>query len=437
MEQLPEVSAWVVTVDMGYGHQRAAYPLRRIARNGIVLANDYPGMPESDRKIFRDLEGFYTSVSRFKQVPLLGPLVFSVYDRFQQIPPYDPGCDLSRPTVQVRGATNLVRRRKWGKHLVESLWGRCQLPFLSTFFSPAHMADLHGYPGDIYCVICDADLSRDWVAMDPRASKIFYFTPTPRACQRLRLYGVPEERLSLTGFPLPEENLGFPSFRVLREDTALRLVNLDPERRLLGPERARVLDSLQLPELPSSAGRPLTLMFAVGGAGAQSEIGLQAASALAARIRAGEVRLHLIAGVSAKVRDIFSEGLRSLELQDLEGRGLEILFEPDKQRYFERFNRILRETDILWTKPSELVFYAGLGVPLLLAPTIGSQEEFNREWLLGLGAGMDQGDMKQFESWFFAALRSGEFARAALNAFTRAPRLGTYNIINFLAGRRA
>jgi hypothetical protein len=437
MKNLPEVSAWVVTVDMGYGHQRAAHPLRRIARDGIVLANNYPGMPEADRKIFHDLEGFYTSVSRFKKMPLLGPLVFSIYDRFQRIPPYDPRRDMSRPTVQVLGATNLVCRREWGRHLVETLWSRCQLPFLSTFFSPAHMADLHGYPGDIYCVVCDADLSRDWVARDPRASRIFYFTPTPRACERLKLYGVPEHRLCLTGFPLPDENLGFPSFRILREDTAARLVNLDPERRLLGPERARVLESLELPELPASAGRPLTLMFAVGGAGAQSEIGLQAASALADRIRGGELRLQLIAGVSAKVRDIFAEGLRSLGLQDLVGRGLEILFEPNKQRYFERFDCALRETDILWTKPSELVFYAGLGVPLLLAPTIGSQEEFNREWLLGLGAGIDQGDMRQFESWFFAVLRSGEFARAALNGYARAPRLGTYNIINFLAGRRA
>jgi len=437
MKNLPEVSAWVVTVDMGYGHQRAAYPLRGIARDGIVLANDYPGMPEADRKIFHDLEGFYTSVSRFKKVPLAGPLVFSIYDRFQRIPPFDPRRDMSRPTAQVLGATNLVRRRDWGRHLVESLWAKEHLPFLSTFFSPAHMADLHGYPGDIYCVVCDADLSRDWVARDPRASRIFYFTPTPRACERLKLYGVPEERLLLTGFPLPDENLGFPSFRILREDAAARLVNLDPERRLLGPERARVPESLELPELPASAGRPLTLMFAVGGAGAQSEIGLQAAAALAARIRAGEVRLHLIAGVSAKVREIFAEGLRCLGLLDLVGRGLEILFEPDKQRYFERFNCALRQTDILWTKPSELVFYAGLGVPLLLAPAIGSQEEFNREWLLGLEAGIEQGDMRQFESWFFAALRSGEFARAALNGYARAPRLGTYNIINFLAGREA
>lgn len=31
--------AWVVTVDMGYGHQRAAYPLKKFAYGGIINAN--------------------------------------------------------------------------------------------------------------------------------------------------------------------------------------------------------------------------------------------------------------------------------------------------------------------------------------------------------------------------------------------------------------
>ena len=68
-----------------------------------------------------------------------------------------------------------------------------------------------------------------------------------------------------------------------------------------------------------------------------------------------------------------------------------------------------------------------------MAPTIGSQEDFNREWLLGLEAGIDQGDMRDFESWFFELLASGALARAAFNGFSRAPRLGTYNIIRRLA----
>ena len=41
--------------------------------------------------------------------------------------------------------------------------------------------------------------------------------------------------------------------------------------------------------------------------------------------------------------------------------------------------------------------------------------------------------MRDFESWFFELLASGELARAAFNGFSRAPRLGTYNIIRRLA----
>jgi hypothetical protein len=429
----PSVKAWLVTVDMGYGHQRAAYPLRGIAEGGIIVANDYPGMPDYDRRVFGRLERMHISLSRLKKLPLLGPLTFRLYDQVQAIPRFDPTRDMSRPTLQVRGATRLIRRQSWGRHLIGSLWERKRLPFLTTFFSPAHMADLHGYPGPIYCVICDVDMSRDWVAQDPRHSRIFYFAPTQRVCERLKLYGVPPERALLTGFPLPDENLGYPEFGVLRRDMATRLPNLDPQRRYLLAEQRQALLDLGIPEPPPFSGRPLTIMFAVGGAGAQAEIGVEALQALADRIRGGEVRLHLVAGVSERIRELFEEALGHAGLSELRGGGVSILFEPQKSRYFEVFNRTLRETDILWTKPSELSFYVALGVPILMAPPIGSQEDFNREWLLEIGAALEQKEMRHFAEWFDEYLRSGAFARAALSGYSRAPRMGTYNIINHLA----
>jgi len=59
----------------------------------------------------------------------------------------------------------------------------------------------------------------------------------------------------------------------------------------------------------------------------------------------------------------------------------------------------LRKTDILWTKPSELSFYTALGLPIILAPTVGSQEDFNEEWLLELGSTMRQKDLNCIEQW--------------------------------------
>ena len=38
-ERGDDLKAWVISVDMGYGHQRAAYPLRDIAFERIITAN--------------------------------------------------------------------------------------------------------------------------------------------------------------------------------------------------------------------------------------------------------------------------------------------------------------------------------------------------------------------------------------------------------------
>ena len=49
-----------------------------------------------------------------------------------------------------------------------------------------------------------------------------------------------------------------------------------------------------------------------------------------------------------------------------------------------RFNEILRTTDILWTAIG-VVFYVALGLPIIITEPLGSQEVFNRKWLVGIG----------------------------------------------------
>ena len=44
--------AWIVAADMGYGHQRTAYPLKDIAfSDRIINANNYEGIPNSDSEM--------------------------------------------------------------------------------------------------------------------------------------------------------------------------------------------------------------------------------------------------------------------------------------------------------------------------------------------------------------------------------------------------
>ncbi|MFH1838989.1 MAG: hypothetical protein ABH820_01700, partial [Patescibacteria group bacterium] len=45
-------NAWVVSVNMGYGHSRAAYALKDLAHDGIINANDYKGIPKDDKRLW-------------------------------------------------------------------------------------------------------------------------------------------------------------------------------------------------------------------------------------------------------------------------------------------------------------------------------------------------------------------------------------------------
>ena len=61
--------AWVVAADMGYGHQRTAYPLRDIAfGEKVINANSYHGIPKKDRNIWEQTRSLYEVVSRLKRV---------------------------------------------------------------------------------------------------------------------------------------------------------------------------------------------------------------------------------------------------------------------------------------------------------------------------------------------------------------------------------
>jgi hypothetical protein len=115
------------------------------------------------------------------------------------------------------------------------------------------------------------------------------------------------------------------------------------------------------------------------------------------------------------------------------GKHIHIVFANTKFEYFEKFNHALRTTDILWTKPSELSFYAALGIPLVIAPPIGSQERFNRLWIEGIGCGAYQEDPDYTQEWLFDWIESGWLAEAAMQGFIEAPKYGTFNIEKIIA----
>lgn len=423
-----------MAVDMGYGHERAAYALKDLAYQNVLIANKYPGIPKTERQGWEDLRRVYETVSRIKRLPVVGGAIFELMDHFQEIDPFYPRRDLSRANIQLR-QTYMLIKRGLGKHLIDHM-AKKPLPIVATFFQAAFAAEEYDYPGDIYCVVCDADCSRTWAPLSPKLSRIKYFASNGRVVERLKQYGVRPENIYLTGFPLPKELIGGPKAPVLKRSLSRRLQNLDPNRVFVNKYNRTLAMHLgrNWPRLNHK--HPLTLTFSVGGAGAQQHIGLQIAESLANKISQGKIRLNLVAGTHHTAAQDYREGVRSLKLSKYLGRWVNVYSSDSRDQYFRAFSDILLTTDILWTKPSELSFYTGLGIPIVVAPPIGSQEEFNHTWLRSVGSGAGQNDPRYCDEWIFDWVASGGLARMAWNGFIEAPTHGAYRIESIITGKK-
>jgi len=415
---------------MGLGHRRAAHPLAHLAEGGILVAGSPATTDPDEVRFWRRIMWSYEVLSRTKTLPVVGRVLYGGIERLLRIPPFYPLRDLSHPSFNNYIVDSLIRGGL-GRSLMERLRSR-PLPVISTFYAPALIADHAGMNG-VHCVICDSDLNRVWVASKVADSRIRYFAPCGQVRRRLLQYGVPDERIFITGFPLPRENIGGPGMETLKADLIARLGRLDPRGRFSAAYGATVADLLGASPEPSRGASRVTVAFAVGGAGAQVEIGLQIADSLKPAILDGRFRLVLIAGVNFVVEKMFREHVARIGLERALGDGLIVVREDTHSAYFDRFNALMRETDILWTKPSELSFYTGLGIPIVIAPPIGPQEDKNQRWLLDKSCGFPQDTPSLALEWLTDMLEDGVFAERALDGFIRNRRLGVSKIEEVLA----
>lgn len=415
--------AWVISAKMGLGHQRATYPLKEIAAGKVLLFGEDFVESKNERRLWRLFQESYEFISRTRQVPLIGPSLFSLLEKLQNISPYYPFRDQSRPSFQVKSLYSMVKRGL-GRGLCSRI-SSGKMPVVTSFYASAIAAEeLTDLP--VYCIICDADINRVWVAENPRKSRITYLAPCGRAMRRLKEYGVPDDRIFLTGFPLPKENVGDIEMSILKDDLCKRLNRLDPTGRfrIIHGEEAKLYLGSHWTQTEQT--QPLTVTYAVGGAGAQAEIARDVINSFAPQIRSGKVRLNLVAGVRSKIAAFFRKVVEKAGLTGNER--VYILYHPNEDDYFKDFNRILRNTDVLWTKPSELTFYCGLGIPIITAPCIGPHEVYNRLWLHDLGAGIPQSDPRYCGEWIMDYMVDGHLAQSAWNGFLYARKIGTYKI---------
>ncbi len=422
-----ENSAWIISANMGLGHQRATYPLRDLAYGGVQLFGEDEMCQKKEKRQWKIFQNSYESLSRIRRLPLIGSYLFSFLEKLQNISPYYPRRDQSGPSLQVKSLYTLIDRGM-GKGMSLKLDTQ-RLPVVTSFYAAAIAAEeLTDLP--VYCIICDADINRVWVAERSHESRIVYFAPCGNAMRRLKEYGVPDERIFLTGFPLPQENIG-KNMGILRRDLAKRLIRLDPTKRFRVIHGEEVRYYLGDDWDPNEEAGPITLTYAVGGAGAQAEIAGSAVKSLSNMIKEGKIRLNLIAAHRQEVNDYFEKLIQKYGLAMSDG--IRIIFNKDKNEYFRQFNEIMRDTDILWTKPSELSFYCGLGIPIIIAPPIGPHEVYNQRWLRDLGAGLHQSDPQYCSEWITDYLVDGKLSLAAWDGFLYARKLGASKIMEVLA----
>lgn len=418
---------YLVSVDMGYGHQRAAYPFLDLAEGGLIVANNYKEIGLKEKKIWEKDRSGYELISKFKKIPIIGELSFTIMNYFQKIDPFYPKRDLSKNSFQQKHFFKKVKSGL-GKNLIDKL-NKNPLPLVTTFFVAVYFAEYYNYQGPIYCIICDADIARAWAPIDPTKSKTTYLVPNQRVKDRLVLYGVKEKNIYVTGFPLPKENIGNKQ-EILKNDLIKRLAILDPFDAYKN-KYEKLIESYLCPKNEiKNPERVLTLTFAVGGAGAQRGLGKIIIEKLKNKIEEGRLKINLVAGAREDVLNFYQKVLKQNFLHKNEN--VKIVYNSDKMEYFKEFSLILRTTDVLWTKPSELSFYSGLGLPIIMSEPIGAQEEYNRRWLLGIGAGVDSKNPKYVDEWLFDFLKSGWLAEAAMSGFLNAPKMGTYNIENIV-----
>jgi hypothetical protein len=418
----------VMAVDMGYGHNRAAEALATTLHSQVWQADVAPIAGPDELKLWGRTRAFYEVMSRASQLGGLAGPFRRLLDNVTSIPHLHPHRDLSGQTLGTRGLMWLIEHGL-GQGMLAALRA-APGPLLTTFYAPALIADHAGLKPS-YCVVTDADINRVWAPAYPAQSEVVYFAPSQRAQLRLRAYGVRPDKIHLTGFPLPPELLGGPDLTVLRKNLAARLVRLDPS----GVFRDSYRDELDhfLGALPTPSHLAPLLTFVIGGAGSQGNVAKMLLMSLKRDIASGKIRLALAAGTHAHLGDQFREWVREAGLESHLGHGVQILFTPDMWEYFRLFNQLLAETDILFTKPSEMTFFAALGLPLVFSWPVGVHERYNRRWAIEGGAGLKQRDLRFTSDWIDEWLEDGTLAGAAWSGFMRLPKFGLYRILEIVA----
>ncbi len=380
--------AHIVAVHGGCAYEQSAFHLRHFGGNKVIYADAFDGISPHDAAFWRSFLRF--SEGSFRS--LLAPF-------------------------SMRTAYSRIRSRHWGRHFIDML-AQDRKPLVTTHIIPACAAEEFGYPHDIYIFVPHADIDQSWVPPRPSSSRIRYLVPTRKAVQRLRAYGVLERNIFLTGYPLSSEVFSRPSD-----------IFIDLRRRFSLLDSQGVFAHWSSPFLSGALGddfsEPVSyratsvhIAFAVHDVFTDCKVGERLLESLAQDIRKGRVIFTLFLGSDVRVSQFFRSVLSRLHLADMVPVGGVMLFaDEDSSNYFSLLHQQMRLVDVLITAPSELSYYVGFGVPVLLTPPRDSRAHAHRAWVYEVGAGMDMQGAHLAHEWLWDLLASGMLARMAFMGY--------------------
>lgn len=391
----------ITTALMGFGHLRAAHNIAGLSHVPILRVDRDPYVRAIDRFIWTGTQKIHIYGSRDAESK--NRLFYNWFESTMRIPD-----DHESPSMNASRFILQMKRLGMGKTFFDLMDGR-HPPLLHTFYVHAMLSLYWRYPGKNYLLLCDTDFHRVWVPLDPKEKNLEYMVPIPKSADRLMSYGVPADRISVTGFPLPVANTGAKDLGTLAKDFGVRAKRLARDSAV-----------------------PLTIMFPFSGAGAYSNVLAELVKALLDNIRGGSIRLIVSCGDNEDALKNAENLFVNYGLDESEFT--EILFDKDIFASFDRFNSALKSVDLIITKPGEIIFYAALGVPMVFLPPIGAHEVRNREYLVENKCAVDIVPVSGFAEWIENFRRSGELLELAEMGYRNLPKTGTFEIDELVGG---
>jgi hypothetical protein len=413
--------AWVVSAPLGNGVDLVAQACRDFAHTGQILrADEYPGIPRPDRKLWTLLREQPSLLVTLGRIPVIGPSLRSLTERFvHHLPSRYPEREQTTWNRRLVEFYYYLQTQHLGRDFIQRL-AENPLPLITSSQVIAFSAEVHAYPGPIYLVCHAADPSRAWAPLEPAQTRIQWIVPTQTAEARLQAYGVPSTNIHYFGLPFPSACI---SSKGLHADVEARIARLDPES-IFQPHKKHVRSQ-----------RPLTLGVIMDSGWRTQDI-LRFLEGAGKAIRSGELILHIFTGTDLGRAGSIEAMARNQTLHRHLGSAVIVHAHADEAIAFTAFTKCFPEMDVLWTTPNPWVFSVGLGIPVIIQPGMGGQEEARYAWVRGVQAGLPPLELETLSEWLLDWKRSGGLARLAWNGYGSAPSMGYTRLKELLEGKQ-